>query len=1283
MTLQVGGQKLRFLANGPSIPDELLMARDEGHVVFFCGAGVSRAFAGLPDFFGLTDKIIDKLGVEPDSPACKLIQDARTSVPGAISIDRIFGLLEREFASSDIEEAVTSALKPPESCDLTAHNILLDLASTPQGTKLVTTNFDRLFDDCGRNLQSWQPPRLPDPLRSNEFNGIVYLHGRAKPDYGRAEGDGFVLSSSTFGRAYVSNGWATAFIRSILEQYLVVFIGYTADDAPVQYLLEALNTANRKKAFAFQAGNQKEAAARWQHKGVDAIPYDAPDNDHTALWDSLEAWAERARDPEAWYEKVIDSAQKGPAKLQPHERGQIAHIVSTPKGAEQFRRHEPPPPAEWLCVFDRYRRFAAPGPTNRRNPESSHVDPFERYGLDSDPLPSPERSFQQQPPSETWDALELNTLDRSTSGNENLAAFRTHSPYYAPYLVSRLEELGLWLAKVCDQPAAIWWATRQTYLHRNIQHYILQTLNRSDNQIHDNTRKAWRLLFENREQPQNFHNDWFALQSTIQKEGWSSSLIRKFGSLLQPYLSIEPSLITSPIPPNTDTQQGHDQPMIGKGVAHPQPYEPITIPDEWCLSAVRILRRNLELALTLEHEAGGYGLCGISTLFQNNMERYHFDPPKNLSATIYQFAEYFTQLSQINKIAARHEFLSWPRDDDTIFTRLRIWSSSKSDIISNSNFTKFITSLTNDIFWNKYSQRDLLITIETRWKTLSLPSRNKIEKKILKGPEQESWEEHKNFIRRQARRILERLLWLQTSGCVLSSSTCEQMQQLRLIVPDWYDGHAKDAIVPQGSRSGTVTVNTDYNVLMYIPLSDVLQRAEQARNQSDDFLIEYEPFIGLIEHHPVRAFTALTRAAKKGDFPLWAWQQFLTSKIWNSTNHTQKQGRLFHTIAKRLTSYDDKKLADLLNFSSKFLYEFSKILTKKCIPTFENLVNKSIKILYDNPNIEHSSNNRTCNASDWVIETMFSPSGLIAHSLFNDPRKENLLPNEGLPPEWLKNISSLLSLHNNFHKTILTVLFFHIDWFFSVDPKWTTDNLLPFFKDSSENTRYAAWSGFLHEANPHQELFLQIKEDLLQFAKNPPHPCRSYTGTVATILLAGWGTKNNSENKSLLSDAEMKTLLLNVDEHGRVSILKQAQQWADERYKISRKEWKKLLPKLLELWPRQLRTRSPAVSAALCEVALFSGDQIPTLFEIIPRHLCKVNQHCFINTTSWKGKNGTIQKHSHEILDILYRILPENPYDWPYGMSDIIKILEEENKNINKNEKFTTLKRYLSTLERI
>jgi hypothetical protein len=97
---------LRFIAEGPSIPDDLLLARDQGRVIFFCGAGVSRARAGLPDFFGLAEKVISALGVPQDSAACKLIREAqeidqRIGVSGVISADRVFGLLQRRAVFKD------------------------------------------------------------------------------------------------------------------------------------------------------------------------------------------------------------------------------------------------------------------------------------------------------------------------------------------------------------------------------------------------------------------------------------------------------------------------------------------------------------------------------------------------------------------------------------------------------------------------------------------------------------------------------------------------------------------------------------------------------------------------------------------------------------------------------------------------------------------------------------------------------------------------------------------------------------------------------------------------------------------------------------------------------------------------------------------------------------------------------------------------------------------------------------------------------------------------------
>jgi hypothetical protein len=398
-----GGNVLRFLADGPSIPDELLVARDEGRVVFFCGAGVSRARVGLPDFLGLTKDVADKLAISADSPTRKLIQAIEefppiTGVGSLISADRVFGLIEREFLSSDIYAAIASALKPPISPDLSAHQTLLELARGPDGKiRLITTNFDLLFERCDPTLVRSCPPKLPNPLREDEFFGVVHLHGHVTDDYAGASGDGLIISSAEFGRAYLSERWATDFIRTVLERYVVVFVGYAADDPPMQYLLEALNrtAGSLSGVYAFQSGSKEDAEARWVQKGVRPIAYDAEAN-HDALWKTLDAWAVRARNPDEWYKRVIEAAKDGPEGLEPYQRGQIAHIVSTLEGARRFSSASNPPPATWLCSFDPSVRFAIPSRRRTVVELGPYFDPFDAFGLDSDPVP---KKFD---PDETW-----------------------------------------------------------------------------------------------------------------------------------------------------------------------------------------------------------------------------------------------------------------------------------------------------------------------------------------------------------------------------------------------------------------------------------------------------------------------------------------------------------------------------------------------------------------------------------------------------------------------------------------------------------------------------------------------------------------------------------------------------------------------------------------------------------------------------------------------------------------------------------------------------------------
>ncbi|MBT8421186.1 MAG: SIR2 family protein, partial [Gammaproteobacteria bacterium] len=532
---------MRFLENGPWIPDALLTARDAGRVVFFCGAGVSRERAGLPDFLGLAKTVIEKLGASAGSPARRLLNAAQgidecVGVEGLISADRVFGLLEREFLTCDIESEVAKALQPPHDVDLSAHRILLDLATTPEDkVRLATTNFDRLFDACHDGLQTWKAPRLPDLSRHDEMDGIVYLHGRTNSDYRASEDGGFVLSSAQFGRAYLAEGWATRFFKEIIARHVVVFVGYGADDPPVHYLLEALNQqeGQASEIYAFQSGAPDEAAAKWRHKGVEAIAYLEENGRHNALWNTLAAWAERANAPDKWCQSIIEHAGKGPANLQPHERSQVAHVISTPGGAEKFSNSEPPPPAEWLCVFDPARRYAKPGHMDIFSENPLFVDPFQLYKLDSDVAPnkiSPDdHDTKREIPKDAWDAFAANPSDRQNLKNENFPAFRGYGSVHIPRLPSRLTRMSDWLANVADQPAAVWWAAHQDGLHPDVQSWISHTLQHRKKDVSPVIRKALGYLFEAwRKRPHNnFHHAWRELRKVIEQTGWNSFVTRQ------------------------------------------------------------------------------------------------------------------------------------------------------------------------------------------------------------------------------------------------------------------------------------------------------------------------------------------------------------------------------------------------------------------------------------------------------------------------------------------------------------------------------------------------------------------------------------------------------------------------------------------------------------------------------------------------------------------------------------------------------------------------------------
>ena len=1262
---------MRFFENGPAIPDELLHARDEGWVVFFCGAGVSRAKAGLPDFFGLAKKVMETLGVQADSPARKLLEEAcnveaQTGVAGVIAADRIFGLLERDFPPNSIEEAVASALRLDDEDnepDLTAHRIILDLATTREGlVHIVTTNFDRLFDDCGRDLSSWQRARLPDPSRPKDMNGIVYLHGKATSDYQRAEGDGFVLSSSQFGQAYLSEGWATSFFREIIDKYVVVFVGYAADDPPVHYLLEGLNRQiNERQVYAFQPGEADEATAKWGHRGVKAIPY-AEDSDHTELWHTLEAWAQRARDPDKWYSGVINKSKQGPQSLSPHERGQVAHIVSTVEGVRKFSEGEEPPPAEWLCVFDSYRRYGEPGKLGGFLQEGPYVDPFDLYRIDSDVPPdkaNPTGHFSESKvPTDTWDAFDLNHLDKTNLSDDNFPSITGRWAYNVPPLPSRLRQMGEWIKDVAGQPAAVWWAVRKTPLHPDIRREIRLALTDSQQPISPAIREAWYYLLEYWEQGRGRNE----LKRRISKDGWSKSVVRAYAACFRPYLRVEPPW-GNPKPPEQEDEIGLSDLIYLDVVYLADNSERSDIPDEWVAPVVVVLRKNLETALELETEIDRGGLRHISSIISDQSS--DSDHKHRLSGAVIEFISVFERLMQIDLKAARREFSKWPIEDDAIFARLRIWVAGKSNLVPDDQFGLILADMSDEAFWDDSHEWDLLHTLSARWNGLSDDIRVEIETRLLKGRSRRQQEKEENFKKQCALSILARITWLSRRGCKQHLNLEEETDRLRELVSDWNPEDADAVVRYWGTRSGTGSIETDHSALLGIPLASVLSTARSlsGRRRRGNLFVAYDPFAGLSADRPVRAFSALRIAADKGDFPDWAWGRFL-----NAEKRKTDKPRFMMLVAERLACYLDSGKTVPIEPVANWLLNVSNHLADQYPASFRRVTSALIQALKDPENrvataIVFNAPPEELKQERELVQTAAQTAQAVAQALFHTQKTD-----------LLKYADKLLALPKELRRHVLAIFAQYTDWFYTNKREWSEENLLSVLDSSDFDDKDAFGGGFFSCTTVSQELFMRLKTHLLQLAKEDGETHRKHGEGLSSLILSGWGSVIEGTSDRCISNEEFRTILVQTDDKFRSHVLWRLETWARNVNEETENKWTSLLPEFLrDVWPRQKKANSPAISVSLCQLVLSNEELFPNLVDIILPCLTKIDDLLYHHYLPLS--DNIAKKHPHQMLNLLYAVLPDETSTWPFHIGKILTSISEGDLTVRTNEKFLELKR--------
>ena len=257
---------------GVDFPRRLIETLERGELVVFAGAGVSMGPpANLPNFEGLAAAIAVGTGEtqQPSEP-----------------VDRFLGRLKGKGA--DVHERATEALRSGNPEQTALQGDLLRLYRTPQSVRVVTTNFDALFEQAASHVFESAPsvfmaPALP---LGTSFSGIVHVHG----DLDHPQG--MVLTDADFGRAYLTEGWARRFLVDLFRTHPVLFVGYSHSDTVMNYLSRALPPgAGDRFALTDQPDNEE-----WQLLGVEPIGYvKSAEDDHSALAEGIRRLANYSR----------------------------------------------------------------------------------------------------------------------------------------------------------------------------------------------------------------------------------------------------------------------------------------------------------------------------------------------------------------------------------------------------------------------------------------------------------------------------------------------------------------------------------------------------------------------------------------------------------------------------------------------------------------------------------------------------------------------------------------------------------------------------------------------------------------------------------------------------------------------------------------------------------------------------------------------------------------------------------------------------------------------------
>ena len=1160
---------MQFVNGGPDVPEGLLQAHEDARVVFFCGAGISYP-AGLPSFETLVKKLYSELGLVPDA-----IQQAAIK---ARQHDTAVGLAETSHIGGRraVREAIARILEPKtlKPAATATHDALLTLSKCHKGrTRLVTTNFDRLFerviDENGHSVQSFEAPLLPVPKK--RWNGLVYLHGLLSESSTQDDSDNLVVSSGDFGLAYLTEGWAARFVSELFQNFIVCFVGYSISDPVLRYMTDAL-AADRllgespPEMFAFASysrGQETSCEREWKAKNVTPILY-REFKRHAYLHRTLRAWADAYRVGARGKESIVNQfARANPASTTSQDdlAGRMLWALSDRGGlpAKRFAEMDPVPSLDWLEPLSELRL--------------RHAD-LGRVGV------PPEESVDEQ--------LEFSLLRRP-------------APYHlAPWMAlanagecSRwdnvMSHLASWLVRHLDNPRLLFWLAKQggrlhprfTRMIAAQMNYLAELEQSGDstklNQIRKNApdaipssemRSLWNLFLGGRlevsEHDNRLHNWW----KRFERDGLTAALRLELLEILAPRVSLSRPVSQPPVEWKIvlSAQHIHDYMRGRNSKRHWRDALPALLPD---------FTRLLSDALDLMRELGGADdRSDRSYIHQPSIGEHEQNSDfRDWTALIDLCRDAWQAMAAESPGQAVNAAEAWSIIPYPLFRRLALFAAAQGEVIPQTKGLEWLLADDGWWLWSTETRRETIRLLVALGPQLDIAGLGRLENAILSGPPRAMYAgelEDEGWLQIQERSIWLLLAKLNDAGTDLGAAAQERLNEISGKYPKW-----KPAKDERDEFSIWIGDGRELRVSVAVP-QELDKLIEWLKQHPETDWRQLDDWRDICRDHFTIAAAALTTLANQGTWPAGRWREAL--QAWSED---ELVGSSWHEMASPFLLIPLAELQQISHGVSWWLEKVAKSidLRERGQKTFFGLCDRMLGLDYE---IEREY-------PDPVSQAINHEVGLVTRAILHWWFRGKPTDGQGLADIQRCRFELLCNTDFLKFRPGRVLLAAHLVQLFQVDPDWTQDFLFPLFDwQNSEEEARSVWEGFLWSPRLHQPLFEVLKPAFLQTAfhydRLGAHKER-FASLLTFSALDKGGAFSNRELMRAMGELPLvgleqvaATLADAVDSAGD----QRAAYWAN-----------RAAPFLKDIWPKSSEVESSSISESFCLACMAAGDAFP------------------------------------------------------------------------------------------